>query len=305
MSRTISYNDINNITTYNLFATGNIAVTAAGNIDVLSGSSLSNGTLTLTSAGGNITQSSRGISATALEANTSGTGGVTLNANNFAPIVAGSAGSGGFSYTNQQALSVGTAGATSGINTSAANGAITLNSTSRELTVSQLLSAGTGNISLSGSFITATAAPITGGGLSLLGRQGGVTVNHAGNDIATLAASLPYAGMRLLFADSNAFTVGTVGSMSGISTKGDITLTATAAGSLLNVTQAISNGNSANSSSFSRVDSPGGRRGISVNGSCAVARNWRFRRCRIQPRMNMGARNGRIRSRLKPSPPMN
>ncbi|TSA13500.1 MAG: S-layer family protein, partial [Comamonadaceae bacterium] len=245
IGKAVSYNDINDITASTLITKGNVAVSAGGNIYVSYGASLTNGVLTLTSSGGNITQGIRGITATALEANTSGTGGVTLNStNNYTPLVAGTAGSGGFNFYNSAALSAGTAGATSGINTSAANGAITLDSGS-QVTIAQPLNAGTGTIALSGGTIIATAASITGGGLSLLGRSGSVTVNHASNNVSTLAASLLYTNANLTYADSNGFTVGTVGSTVGIATKGDINLTAAGAGSLLTVERSISNGSSA------------------------------------------------------------
>jgi filamentous hemagglutinin family protein len=69
--------------------------------------------------------------------------------------------------------------------------------------------------------------------------SGSVSLVDSGSNITTLAASMTGGG-GLSFTDSNAFTVGTVGSTSGITTAGgSVSLTATGASSDLTIAQAV------------------------------------------------------------------
>jgi filamentous hemagglutinin family protein len=188
------------------------------------------GTLVLTAAGGNITQTINpstpaAIAVTALAASAPN-GSVTLiePTNNITGAIAGAGGQ-GFSLRNSGAITVGTAASVSGISSSGGNvglqagGGIILNDS--------VTAAANGVVALQtdNGDITQNSGSISAASVSAAAPNGSVSLNDPTNFIGTIAGSANGAsGFSLI--DGNSFTVGSVpavgniASASGISSPG-------------------------------------------------------------------------------------
>ncbi|AWM37642.1 beta strand repeat-containing protein [Gemmata obscuriglobus] len=195
-----------------LTATGTIAVTApitlaGGAVPTLS---LRTGNNTATA----VTQTAP-LSVTNLAVQSAGTVVLTTPGNDVTTLAASVTGAGNaFRFTDTNALVLGTVDGVAGAATTTAPGS--------QVTLS------------AGALTQAAGANVTTSELELLG-AGPVTLTNAGNNVATLAASVAGA---LSYTDADALTVGIVGGTSGVATTNSAIVIATTDGDL-----SITNGN--------------------------------------------------------------
>ena len=188
-------------------------VSGSGGIDLDTNLTLGTGTLRLTSAGA-ITQTAGTVAAGTVGLS-AGTGINLSQPTNNVTTFAVQTGAGDLALTEIDGFTIGSVGATADTFHPAITG----------------LNAGAGSITLqSGGAVIQTAA-ITASGLHLLG-GGAYILTNGSNDVTTLAANTTGA---IQYTDANAFSVGTVGASSGI-TSGDnnVTLTANTGNLMLN-----------------------------------------------------------------------
>ena len=181
--------------------------------------------------------------------------------NNITNFFAVRTGAGDVSFTNVGAIDVNSVGGTDGITRTGGDVQLTAGGAGT-VTINQAIALGGGDLGINSSGAVTQFAAIGGGGLQLVG-TGPFTLQDPGNAFTTLAASTT--GAALPYRDSNALIIGTVDltaiggvSVSGVNTGGNefalrtggnVTQTAAASGSNLQVvsggTVNLSNGGNA------------------------------------------------------------
>ncbi|MBI2987481.1 MAG: hypothetical protein HYY45_12010 [Deltaproteobacteria bacterium] len=169
-----------------------------------------------------------------IDATTAGTEGLTITAGGGTVTLGGAVGT----TMALDALDVTADTINANGNITTADGNVTLDSTSA-LTIGVNISAGAGTVTLvSDGAINQTGGAITADKLSLESGSP-ITVNQAGNDVNTVAAKADTAG-DIKIRDTDDMTIGTVGSLSGISSNGGNVTVQT--GGNLTVSQAVNAG---------------------------------------------------------------
>ncbi|MBX3669535.1 MAG: hypothetical protein KF778_14140 [Rhodocyclaceae bacterium] len=236
--------------------TGNVTLTALNAGDLTLAQSVStagfgaasapSGVVTLTASAGGAVNETGGAAVVAdqLAVTAVNASSLTSSGNNVAVLAANLSGAGAaFSYTDADSFKVGTAGSLSGVSTNAGNVTLTALGTG-DLTLAQSVStAGFGATSAPSGIVSLDAsaggAVNETGGAAIVADQLAVTAVNAssltsnGNNVAVLAANLSGAGAAFRYTDTNSLTVGTVASLSGVSSNaGNVTLTALGTGDL-------------------------------------------------------------------------
>ena len=294
----------------NVFLYGNRTISLnAGNITT------GTGIVTLSTITGDIAEAGAGvITGAALQANAGGS--VTLeNVNKFSTM-AGAAG-GTFTYKNAGSVDIGSVSATDTVHakTTATNG-ITINNGSvavttllggaGDITLSKnvqtnggnIILTADGNITLTDGSINAGAGTVTltattGGVNETDGKSGAVSakellvnavknskLNNSGNDVVTVAAKLTGLGQSFEYTDTNSVDIGTVATISGITTNndgvtaaGNITVTSKAGDITLSKDANTSNGGSAPLSGATVTLDAAATGMVQENGGAVVADN--------------------------------
>ncbi len=196
-------------------AGGNVSITSPGltisnAIQLGSGSTIGNLTLNET---GSVTQGAAAVGGGGLEL--LGTASYALNNSSNAFSTIASAATGNISYTNGGALNVGVVNGTTGIVSGGAS--VALQAT--DLHINNVINAsggGPGNVTLNASGTVDQSAAVTGKGLELLGK-GNFSLLNPGNFFSTIAAKTTG---NISYFNSGALSVGTVNSTDGMDSGG-------------------------------------------------------------------------------------
>ncbi len=201
---------------------GGLGMNSAGNGGAVSvkttgpsGSTITVGQIDATGGSG---WSGTGVAGGSVTISTSGSNsGISIKQIGVYGLISGEAGG----TVDISASGTGSSVTTAGINAAgngAANGNITISGAG--ISLGSALSGG--DITMTSTGPVTQSAAISASGLDLEGAGGSYTLTNSGNAVGTLAANTG----TVNFADGSALTVGTVGTRSGITATGDVTLTA-------------------------------------------------------------------------------